>query len=170
MINSLLILDNFFPEPDNERNWALSLDYPASNFGNKSKNNRSSAIHSLNFEKFNFYKNLLYVKFGITDPNYFKILGCSFQFNIKDDYTEIHYDSDWDVAGVVYLTPFADKNSGTAFYNFVDNKFVKVFDVENIYNRCILYPANLYHEGQNFFGDNLLNSRLNLVFFAKLNL
>ena len=169
MIDSLLIVDNFFPDPDLEREWALSLDYPCSNFGNNGLNNRSLAIHSLDFEKFNFYKNLLYIKFGILDPNYIKILGCSFQFNLKNDYTEIHYDSGWDLAGVVYLTPFASKESGTAFYNNINNNFNKVYEVENIYNRCLIYPANLYHEGQNFFGDKLLNSRLNLVFFAKIN-
>lgn len=169
MITDLLIVDDFFPSPDNERVWARSLEYVNSNFPGKTLNNRSSAIHEINTEKFNFYKNLLYEKFQIPDLNFFKILGFSFQFNCENDYTEIHSDIGWDIAGVVYLNPDAPKNSGTAFYSQMNDKFNKVYEVENIYNRCILYPANLYHEGLNFFGNTLDNSRLNLVFFAKVN-
>ena len=126
-------------------------------------------VHEVDFEKFLFYKNLLYQKFGINDPNYFNILGFSFQYNIKDDYTEVHYDGGWDLAGVVYLTPAAPRNSGTAFFKNENNRFVKVFETENLYNRAIIYPATLYHEGQNFFGTSVKDSRLNLAFFAKTN-
>jgi hypothetical protein len=167
LIDNLLIKNNFFPEPDLERAWALSLEYPYSNFSNNSANNRSMPIHAINENKFNHYKNLLYENFNITDYNYFNIIGCSFQFNNKNDYTEIHYDSDWDLAGVVYLTPNAPSNSGTAFYTKENDTFKKVYEVENVYNRAIIYPAWLYHEGQNFFGNVLNDSRLNLVFFAK---
>lgn len=169
MINDLLIIDNFFSDPDVERNWALSLEFTESNFPGKSKQNRTQAIHNLSLEKFNLYKNLLYLNFNIPDDNYFKILGCSFQYNSEKDYTEIHYDYGWNLAGIVYLTPNAPKNSGTAFYTNQENKFHKVYEVENVYNRCIIYPANLYHEGQNFFGSSVNNSRLNLVFFAETN-
>lgn len=166
-ITDLLIVDNFLLDPNKEREWACSLDYTKSNFPGKTLNNRSLPIHEINMEKFNLYKNLLYKKFEILDLNFFKILGCSFQFNCKCEYTEIHRDVDWDVAGVLYLSPNAPASSGTAFYTLENTVFKKVYDVENVYNRCILYPAHLFHEGQSFFGNNLLNSRLNLVFFGK---
>lgn len=169
MINDLLITENFFPNPNEERRWALSLDYSLSNFPGRSDNNRSLPIHELDFHKFQFYKNLIYRNFGISNPNFFQTIGCSFQFNVQNDYTEVHYDSDWDVAGVVYLTPDAPKNSGTAFYRPEENGFTKVYETENFYNRAIIYPAALFHEGQNFFGDSVSNSRLNLVFFATVN-
>jgi hypothetical protein len=169
LITDLSIVDDFFPLPDKERSWACSLEYINSNFPGKTSNNRSSAIHEISAEKFNFYKNLLYEKFQIPDLNFFKILGFSFQFSCENDYTEIHSDIGWDLAGVVYLSPNAPKNSGTAFYSQMNDKFNKVYEVENIYNRCIIYPANLYHEGLNFFGNTLDDSRLNLVFFAKVN-
>lgn len=169
LINDLLIVDNFFPEPDKERNWACSLKYTNSNFPGKSSNNRSLAIHEIDIEKFNFYKNLLYIKFGISDLNFFKILGCSFQFTCENEYTEIHRDTGWDMAGVVYMNPTVSSNSGTAFYTTENNTFKKVYEVENVYNRCILYPAHLFHEGLNFFGNTLENSRLNLIFFAKID-
>lgn len=169
MLNEILITDNFFPNPDKERNWALSLQYPNSNFSEKSTNNRSEPIHVVDFEKFSSYKNLFYDKFGLRNHDYFKIIGLSYQFNCSNDYYEIHTDTNWDVAGVVYMTPFAPKNSGTAFFSYNDNKFTKEYEVENIYNRAILYPAGVLHEGQNFFGDTLTNSRLNLVFFATIS-
>jgi hypothetical protein len=170
LITDLLILDNFFHDPDKEREFALSIPYLHTNFPNRTnQKNRTDALHLNYSTKFNFYKNLIYEKLKISDLNYFKTIGMSFQFNLEGDISEPHFDSGWDLAGVIYLTPNAPKSSGTAFYTTTNDHFEKVFEVENFYNRFIIYPATLYHEGQNFFGNQLKNSRLNLVFFANIS-
>ena len=35
------------------------------------------------------------------------------------------------------------------------------------YNRCLLFDGQKYHSAGDFFGDNITNGRLTLVFFAK---
>jgi hypothetical protein len=44
--------------------------------------------------------------------------------------------------------------------------FCKTVDVANIYNRLILYPANLFHSGNNFFGTTKNDARLTLVIYV----
>ena len=47
--------------------------------------------------------------------------------------------------------------------NNLYNKFNKVTEVKNLYNRCILYDAHEYHTGTNYFTND--RERLSLVFF-----
>jgi hypothetical protein len=44
--------------------------------------------------------------------------------------------------------------------------FCKTVDVANVYNRLILYPANLFHSGNNFFGTTKNDARLTLVIYV----
>lgn len=166
-MSDLLIVDNFFDKPLDERNWALSLDYLRSNFGKSYGNNRTNPIHEISFNKFTQYKNLIYEKFHLPNPNFFTIIGMSFQFHTQDESPLIHFDEGWDYAGVIYLTPSAPKNSGTGFYEKTESTFQLRHQIDNVFNRAAFYPANLYHEGLNFFGTNKEDSRLNLVFFAR---
>lgn len=46
--------------------------------------------------------------------------------------------------------------------NNLYDKFNKVTEVKNIYNRCILYDAHEYHTGTNYFTND--KERLSLVF------
>jgi len=47
--------------------------------------------------------------------------------------------------------------------NNLYDKFNKVTEVKNLYNRCILYDAHEYHTGTNYFTDD--KERLSLIFF-----
>lgn len=48
---------------------------------------------------------------------------------------------------------------------FNNSNFEIDYAVENEYNKCILYPANYYHAPGKYFGQNLDDSRLCIVFF-----
>lgn len=76
----------------------------------------------------------------------------------------IHKDTtNW--AAVIYLTPDAPKNSGTSF--FTENHNL-IFEVENIFNRCIIYKSKIPHRSTSYFGNTLEDSRLTQVFFFNL--
>jgi hypothetical protein len=66
-------------------------------------------------------------------------------------------------AGVVYLTPNAPLDSGTSV--ILSDKKIK--NVENVFNRAVIYKADLMHKPNRLFGDTMDNSRLTLTFFIK---
>jgi hypothetical protein len=107
----------------------------------------------------------------------------------------IHQDSNTVFAGVLYLSPDAPLNAGTSLYkpnatfnaarydqSLKDNDkrfaqgelvmstdyhsmFDEVVRVNNIYNSLIIYEGDTYHAANQFFGEDLQNSRLAQVFF-----
>lgn len=96
-------------------------------------------------------------------------------------------------AGVVYLTPDAPRNGGTSFYRFrfpdgslggnicpaphynlTEALGVKKLPmeawkedlaVENLFNRVIIYRADLIHSATNYFGHDMASKRMTIVFF-----
>ena len=48
--------------------------------------------------------------------------------------------------------------------NLVDNMFDETVKVNNCYNRDIFYEGDIFHKANNFFGNNLDDSRMTLVF------
>jgi hypothetical protein len=107
-----------------------------------------------------------------------KILGTSniifrkdrdcfrFQLCFENDDSWIHKDdSEW--AGVLYLTPNADVNSGTGIYDQNQNL---VTIIGNVYNRLVLYRGDLFHRSLVYgFGDTVETGRLTQVFFFDIN-
>jgi hypothetical protein len=114
--------------------------------------------------------------------------NCSFQINLANERSWIHSDyttSNW--AGVVYLTPNPGPNSGTGFYKFRDGTLSSINDknnlseirqscydltqwelvsqVDNVFNRLVLYDSRQYHQSTGYFGDNIDNGRLVQLFF-----
>lgn len=82
--------------------------------------------------------------------------------DIKSDETWYHQDTPCLYAGVVYLSKDPPKDSGTILK--VDGKEVAL---ENVFNRLIIYNANLTHRPANSFGDSFESARATLVFFIK---
>ena len=96
-------------------------------------------------------------------------------------------------AGVIYLTPDAPPQSGTSFYRHKETKVrhsseidwdkgegLKVFNqhtfldaspyervdtVGNVFNRLVIFDGNLIHSGHDYFGWDILSSRLFQIFF-----
>ena len=113
--------------------------------------------------------------------------NTAFQYTTEKDETWIHYDpTNW--AAVLYLTPDAPLDSGTAIYMHNETKiymldrnnpatdlnqdgrdltkWVPIMQVANIFNRLIMYRGYYYHRSMRpGFGQNQYNGRLFQTFF-----
>jgi hypothetical protein len=176
-MENYLILDNFFDEPDLIRNYALAQEYfkkeqHPNDIGNF-PGYRSRYINELNSELFNV---LVQTEIKMVE----QILGhpladkyteywTKFSFSWTDETTPVnrHHDfmDDWNgfkdfFGGVIYLTPNPPTNSGT--------EIVDIVEVENVYNRFVMYNAKLLHGAQSSFGKDINDSRLVLTHFIYL--
>ena len=96
----------------------------------------------------------------------FVSLVFAFQLCLEGDETWVHKDiQEW--AGILYLTPDANLESGTVMY---DNNNNVTNIIHNIYNRMILFRGkDIPHRSMiSGFGDNINNGRLTQVFFFDL--
>jgi hypothetical protein len=121
--------------------------------------------------------------------NKFQIIDKSFQ----SDW--IHSDVGCVFAAIVYLTPNAPLDAGTSIhkknsnfnhelyeqlnndkFNFyrgqeedkreiINSMFTETVRVNNVFNRLLVYEADQFHGGNNFFGTTDFDSRLTQVFF-----
>jgi len=186
----LIIIDNFYNNPMETRNYILTQDFSVvGNF--PGKRTISYATEEL--------KNIIqtYVEpfggkiidFPCPTTNKKNIYNGSFQYATSRDRSWIHTDKWNNWAGVLYMTPDAPLSSGTAFYRFKDGatceeegkmlnnqsevdrfsqdltKWELVDTVGNVFNRLILFNAHRYHMSLDYFGDTIENSRLFQTFF-----
>jgi hypothetical protein len=104
----------------------------------------------------------------------------------------IHQDNDVDVAAVLYLSPNAPISSGTSTYRCKDVPYWSSLDIQtmkqinsqerkdlhdslfetidtfgNVFNRIVIYPGNMFHKSNNYFGTSREMGRLTQVFFVK---
>ncbi len=189
----LIVIDNFYDNPYDTRNYILSQDFVVrGNYpGQRTISYANQQLKTI-IQK--------YVEpFGgkITDFPMPKedgtgasgIYNGSFQFTTSRDRSWVHIDGYNNWAGVIYLTPNAPLSSGTSFYNFYDGttckrdmeildnqkdintysqdltKWNKVDQIGNIFNRLILFNSNRFHMSMDYFGDTKENGRLFQVFF-----
>lgn len=190
---SLIIIDNFYNNPNETRNYILTQDF---NVKGNYPGERTISYASENLKKI-IQKYVLPFGGKITDfpipkedgSDASKIYNGAFQYTTVRDKSWVHIDEYNNWAGVLYLTPDAPSSAGTTFYKFKDGttckrerdliKNNKVIDrwsqdltkweeidrVGNIYNRLILFNSNRYHMSRDYFGDTKENSRLFQVFF-----
>ena len=45
--------------------------------------------------------------------------------------------------------------------------FTPSINVDNVFNRCVMFDPKTWHSADNFFGTTLDDSRLTLVFYAQ---
>ena len=127
-------VDNFFDNPDSIRNFGLNLkkqpcpngDWPGE---------RSQELHTIDIELANSL--LLKILSSYFDFRYNDIKwgGSSITFQQIKKYSDdkhdtknkgwIHQDFNFDLAGIIYLTPDIDTDSGTSLFNAKDNNFLK---------------------------------------------
>ena len=175
-MTNLIIQDNFLPYPNIVRFWALRQQFLSAeeitaqyNRPNTWPGLRSANINELDAD---FANSVLGRISSIAKQNFvlgnnIEIRSC-FQLTTESDGTSwIHRDDDVQVAGLIYLTPDAPVNTGTTFYRGFDSTEVDI--IGNIYNRLIMYDATILHKSTKYFGDNVENSRLTLVFFITGN-
>lgn len=176
----LLIINDFYQDPDSIRNYALSLpfdvkgNYPGLRTKHYLPNDVKSAI-----------QHWMSPVGAIT--NWFESTGYTgaFQLATAFDRTWIHSDYMNNWAGVCYLTPNAPSSSGTGLFrhkhtglhsridkDYEGYDFTKweLFDkIGNKYNRLILYRADLFHASLDYFGEDLQTGRLFQTFFFNTN-
>ena len=190
-----IIVDNFYSDPDSVRSQALALDYPLySNYPGKRSHGPTDDVYQEAKEKIELALGTgisEWEKFlpGATSP---RMNGC-FQSCFEGARTWVHHDYvPW--AGVVYLDPTPNPDSGTGFFKHKSTgieeyvpsdpktelnkswecKFAEywelVYEVKNQYNRAIIYPGSLYHRSMvPGYGNTIANGRLTQVFFFNVN-
>lgn len=173
-----VVVDNILEDPEYYIEWAqtLSYDYTAecTSMDIKRRNLctdqgwrgfRSNEITTINADistniTTKIYQKALhsFVNKPFVQTNYMHFLG-----------SDIVYDDSWwhpdasDFAGVIYLNLLPEPNSGTLI-KINDN----IVQIDNVFNRLLLYDAKLVHRPQKGFGNNLIDTRLTITFFTWL--
>ena len=177
---SLMIFDDFYGSPMAIREHALSLPFGVKgNFPGvrtditKGSDNKATKL---------LFEYLIGEKITWWPEEY----NTAFQYTTAKDESWIHYDTThW--AGVIYLTPDAPLDSGTAIYRNKESKihtldrknpksdypgennmedWEPIVQVSNIFNRLVIYRGEYYHRSMlPGFGDNQFNGRLFQTFF-----
>lgn len=174
------VVDNFYENPHEVRDFALNLNYFED--VNYFKGNRSEDRYIIpgTLEKF---QDILGAKiYGWEDQG----MCGRFQYCTAEEQKVYHCDEqNW--AGVVYLTPNAPYESGTSFWagkhevrsgrddrindgvfdgGFYDKtKFKLVDTIGNVFNRLVIWDGRLIHSATEYFGTDITNSRLFHLFF-----
>jgi hypothetical protein len=183
MKTNLIIVDDFYNDPNHIRNFALAQDF--------SVKGNYPGIRTKPFlfqdVKDTISRTVYQAAGNVTDwLNASDDVGYTgaFQMCTSIDRTWIHSDYNNMWAGVCYLNPDAPLSGGTALYRHkptgeresVGNsdhgehgydytKWEVVDRIGNVYNRLILYRGNLFHASVDYFGNNFGDGRLFQVFF-----
>jgi len=180
MQTKLIIVDDFYSNPDNVRNYALSQQFEVSgNYpGLRTKPYLPEDLKtSIQHIVLNAGGKITY---WFDDSGY----TGAFQICTAKDRTWIHADSFNTWAGVCYLNPDPPLSAGTALYRWKETKEYErksndahMHDgndytkwemtdyVSNKYNRLVLYRGNMYHASVDYFGNTLQDGRLFQTFF-----
>lgn len=173
---NLIVIDNFYVDPDAVRNFALTQDFSVK--GNY-PGARTESFLTPDVKDAIAYNMQFAGK--VTDWMDQSGYTGAFQLATAQDRTWIHSDYNNMWAGVCYLTPDAPHTGGTGLFRHKatgeHSKIVEdhegydytkwdLFDrIGNKYNRLIIYRGDLFHASLDYFGDNLQNGRLFQTFF-----
>ena len=176
MITNTIIVDDFYFNPHQVRNYVMGL--PFNIVGNYP--GARTEPHANDHVK-RIIQDIIYPTAGNITNWDTEYNGC-FQICTSADRTWIHADRYTKWAGVCYLTPDAPISSGTAFYRHKESgeyrfsgidrpeaqdytKWDMTDYVSNKFNRLILYRGDLYHASLDYFGYDLHTGRLFQTFF-----
>lgn len=187
----LIVVDNFYEEPDKVREYAMRQEFKANELYHKGNRTEKSYIPSWAKAEFSRLLNMEVTAFvGATGV---------FQYCVAKDNVVYHYDTQ-EYAAMVYLTPDAPLQTGTQTYrskhtglftaatdadaarlgmskemidqksfngnNFYDRHNMELVDsVANVYNRCVIFNARALHAATSYFGDRKENARLFHLYF-----
>ena len=182
MQTSLIIVDDFYNNPLEVRDFALSLDFDVGgNFPGK-----RTAPHLNDSIKDCIQKILINHAGKVTDWG-MSYTGA-FQYTTKEDSSWIHVDNYNTWAGVCYLTPDAPPSAGTGIFKHKETGFFRKPDsreltdklqaegndsskwdlvdvVSNVFNRLVMYRGDFYHKSLDYFGKTKEDGRLFQTFF-----
>jgi hypothetical protein len=186
---SSIIIDNFYLDPYETREYALSqeFDVPGNYPGRRTKSIYNQSV-------FDIIQNAVSNAGGkITRWDMDQYTG-SFQYTTSRDRSWIHADQTTTWAGVCYLTPNAPLSSGTGLfrhiptglecaprnsdgnYNFellnkinLDSQDMTKWELTdrlaNKFNRLVLYRGDFFHMSLDYFGQDKYDGRLFQTFF-----
>jgi hypothetical protein len=179
MRTNVVITEDFYLNPDEVRNFALSQEF--SQKGNYPGLRTNSFINDSVKE---IIQNILRpVSGNITTWNDSAGLTGSFELATSTNRSWMHTDEYNSWAGVCYLTPDAPLSGGTGLFMYKKTgsiyedgtdyscdtqdmtKWELVDRIANRYNRLVLYRSNIYHTSLDYFGTNLQDGRLFQLFF-----
>jgi hypothetical protein len=189
---SVIAVDDFYKNPDEVRDYALTLNFQHNKQQHKGQRTRERVFFDGTKE---FFEDALKKK--VTSWENQPHNGV-FQFCTAEDQLVYHTDAQT-YAAVVFLTPNAPAECGTSFFkhkgnglrkyptpkdcmalnksteelywdmfqgNFYDKTPWELVDVVgNVYNRMAIWDAKLVHAATQYFGSDKLNSRLFHMFF-----
>ena len=176
----LFIVDNFYADPDQVRQFALSVEFKEDIRWYKGKRSTNCYHPDGIVEAFENIIGQKIVNFSPSTPN-----GC-FQITKATDPQVYHHDlQKW--AAMIYLTPDAPIESGTRLIRskinqashinspgidqafaggFLDStKFEVVDSAGNLYNRLVIMDAQNIHSAGPYFGQDNDTGRLTHLFF-----
>lgn len=182
MKTNVIIIDDFYNNPDEVRNFALSQNFDVT--GNWPGIRTKSFINDSTKET--IQKILQPIAGNVTDWGIGDGFTGSFQFTTAKDRSWIHTDPHNTWAGVCYLTPDAPVSGGTGLYKRKKTnsmtqiepdemlfgteaqdftKWELVDTIGNRYNRLVLYRGDIWHCSKDYFGTNQEDGRLFQLFF-----
>lgn len=189
---SLIVIDNFYNNPYETRNFILTQEFSVK--GNyPGVRTQSFATQELKnaLQKYvePFGGKITHFLIPDENSNNKDIYNGSFQIATSRDRSWVHIDGFNNWAAVLYLTPDAPVSSGTSFYRFHDGtscerdmnilknkdqidlysqdltKWIKVDTVGNVFNRLIIFNSKVFHMSMDYFGTIKEDCRLFQVFF-----
>ncbi len=144
------IIDNFYTAPHEIRERALALEY-----GEDEMNwsgNRSQRVRIFNDDHKVGIEQIVNRKIDTTS---FPFYQCSFQYCRENDRLCIHSDP-VDFGGVIFLTPNADRNSGTSFFRH-ENTGLSHMACNESNLEWRYFNEMMYRSGRNMFANGKLN-------------
>ena len=188
MQTNLIIVDNFYNDPDGTREYALAQDFSVR--GNY-PGQRSKPVHHWDCQE--VIQRI--IQFHGGDITYFgDDYTTAFQYTTKHDSSWIHADQTTTWAGVCYLTPNAPATGGTGLFRHKETGWETAPRLEDgsydqkgidrinkdarnedawemtamtapIYNRLVLYRGDMFHTSLKYFGNDKHDGRLFQTFF-----
>jgi Family of unknown function (DUF6445) len=190
-IPDLVVMDNFYADPDSVRAYALAQEFKA-----------NEKYHKGSRTEKRYIPNWVGAEFGrLLGTEVTDFVGATgvFQYCVAKDNVVYHYDTQ-QYAAMVYLSPNAPLQTGTRTLkskitglmaaatdedatrlsktkeeldslsfngnNFYDPHNFEVVDtVANVYNRLVIFNAQALHAATSYYGDTKENGRLFHLYF-----
>lgn len=190
MAYSLQIIDNFYNNPEEVREFALEQDF---NVDGNYPGHRTKPFLSDSVKDY-IEQHLSPIHGKIYWPDDEDSYCGAFQYTTSRDRTWIHADQTTKWAGVLYLTPDAPLSGGTGLFKhkatglysapklsngevnknllgviYEDSqdytKWEMTDRVANVFNRLVIYRGDYFHASLDYFGKDLYTGRLFQTFF-----
>lgn len=161
-----LVIDNVLRNPDSIVKWAKECRF----FSTDEMSYRTPTLGQINNQLFlqtvnNIVDRVLNVAYYTTAYEYSYNINAHFEYitsKLNSKNSSIHNESSL-FTGIVYLSKNPPENTGTLLYDSSGNVF---HNIENKYNRLLLFNSGYLCSTHNGFGDNIDDSRLTLICFV----